>query len=177
MIFKIIGVLVLIVVGIVGFAATRPDDFKIQRAAQMKAPPDRILEQISDFRKWGAWSPWEKIDPNLKRTYEGPEKGKGAVYGWEGNSEVGKGRMEILEVVPGSKVVIKLDFIAPFEAHNITEFSTTAKGDQTELVWTMSGKNPLMSKIFDLLMNMDKMVGKDFEKGLAQLKAVVESGK
>lgn len=177
MFLKILGVLVLVGAGIVGYASTRPDDFKVQRSATMKAPAEKVTGEIADFHKWAAWSPWEKLDPNMKRTFEGPASGKGAVYGWEGNKDVGKGRMEILEYVPGSKVTIKLDFLVPFEAHNTTEFTTVAKDGQTEVNWVMSGKQPLLGKVMCLFMSMDKMVGGDFEKGLASLKTVVEAGK
>ena len=176
MIKKILMLLVLVVVGIVGYASTKPAEFTIQRTAPMKATPEKIQEQIVDFHKWSAWSPWEKIDPNLKRTYSGAPSGKGAIYEWEGNNEVGKGRMEIADIVPASKVTIKLDFFKPFEAHNTAEFTTAAKGDTTDVNWAMSGKNPLMAKVMCLFFDMDKMVGKDFERGLANLKTVVEAG-
>lgn len=156
-------------------ASSRPDTFRITRSGSMKAPPERVFAQIDDFRAWGAWSPWEKIDPNLKRDFSGAARGKGAVYAWEGNKDVGSGRMEILEAVPSSRVSIKLDFLKPFEAHNAAEFQLAAEGGVTTVTWTMTGPSPFFMKVMGLFMDMDKMIGKEFEKGLANLKAVTEA--
>lgn len=156
------------------FAATRPDTFTVQRSASIKAPPEKVFPLISDFRSWGAWSPWEKMDPELKRTYSGSANGKGAVYAWEGNSKVGQGRMEITDASPSSKVALKLDFVRPFEAHNMVEFTLEPRGESTHVTWTMQGRQPYIAKVIGVVFSMDKMVGKDFETGLANLKAAAE---
>jgi len=142
--------------------------------ATMKAPPEKIFPHINDFHNWLAWSPWEKLDPNLKRTYSGTAEGLGTVYDWEGNKQVGKGRMEITETVPPTKITIKLDFFKPFEAHNKAEFALDKQGELTGVTWAMLGQQPFMFKVMGLFCNLDKMIGKDFEAGLANLKSVVE---
>jgi uncharacterized protein YndB with AHSA1/START domain len=167
----------LIVVGVAAIllvAATKPNTFRIQREATIQAPPERVFALINDFHRWPSWSPWEKIDPNLTRTFTGAESGKGAVYEWEGNKKVGKGRMEITESVPRSRVLIKLDFIKPFESHNTTDFTLDRRDDGTHVTWAMVGSQPFMFKVMTVFMSMDKMVGKDFEAGLASLKAQTE---
>lgn len=175
---KIVGIIVVIVlvaiVAVLIYAATKPDSFRVQRAISIKAPPEKIFAILNDFRRWGAWSPWEKLDPELKRTYSGAESGPGAVYEWEGNRKVGAGRMEITDGPPPSRVAIKLDFIRPFEAHNTAEFALEPKGDLTTVTWTMHGRNIFIGKVMSVFVDMDKMVGKDFEKGLANLKAAAE---
>lgn len=174
MIKAILISLVLAVAAVLLYAATKPDRFRIERSALIKAPPERIFGQVQDLKAWTAWSPWEKIDPALKRTYSGPQSGKGAAYAWEGNKDVGSGRMEIVEAAAPSKIVIKLDFLAPFEAHNVAEF-TFAPGEQgTTVRWAMHGPSPYLSKLLDLVFNMDRMVGGQFETGLANLKAITE---
>lgn len=155
-------------------AATKPDTFAVQRAAIVNAPADKIFPLISDFRQWGAWSPYEDKDPAMKRTYSGAVRGKGAVYAWEGDKNVGSGRMEILDVSAPSKVVIKLDFYSPFEAHNTAEFTMLPQDDATRLTWRMHGPASFMAKIMHVFINIDKMVGKDFEVGLANLKRLTE---
>jgi uncharacterized protein YndB with AHSA1/START domain len=130
-------VLVVLVAGFLIFAATRPDAFRIERAAAIKAPPEKIFAFINDLHQWTSWSPWEKIDPALKRTYSGAASGKGAAYAWEGNSKVGSGSMEIAESVAPSKITIRLDFLKPFEAHNTAEFSFVRQGDATTVTWAM----------------------------------------
>ena len=174
MIKKILIVLVVVVVAILGYAATRPDTFSVQRSASIKAPPEKIFPLIDDFHRWGVWSPWEKLDPEIKRTYSGPAAGKGSGYAWQGNSKVGEGRMEILDDPAPSKVVIKLDFIKPFEGHNIATFLLVPKGDVTDVTWTMDGPSPFVAKLMGVFMNMDKMIGNDFENGLANMKAAAE---
>jgi hypothetical protein len=172
--FKIIAVvIVLLIVAILAFAATKPDSFTVKRSISIKAPPQKIAAMIDDFHNWGAWSPWEKLDPALKRTYSGAASGKGAVYDWTGNSKVGTGRMEILDT-SAAKTTIKLDFLKPFEAHNVAEFTLEPSGDSTNVIWTMNGANPFMMKVMGVFMNMDKTIGKDFEAGLANLKRVTE---
>lgn len=156
------------------FAATRPDTFRVQRAASIKAPPDKIFSHINDLRNWSSWSPWEKKDPAMKRMLSGAPSGKGAVYAWEGNKEVGVGRMEITESTPASRLTIRLDFLKPFEAHNIVEFTLAPEGESTKVTWTIHGPMPYISKLMSLFFSMDGMIGKDFESGLASLKAVAE---
>ncbi len=129
---------------------------------------------LVDFRQWPAWSPWEKLDPDMKRTLSGAASGTGATYAWEGSSKVGAGRMEIKEVNAPSKVTIQLDFIKPFEGHNVTDFTLAPRGDATEVTWLMRGPAPFVSKLMGLFVDMDKMIGKDFEAGLANLKAASE---
>jgi hypothetical protein len=171
---KIIAIaIVCVVVAVLAYAATRPDTFRVERTASVKAAPDKIYPHISNFHSWGAWSPYEKLDPAMKRTYSGAASGKGAVYAWEGNSKAGKGRMEITESAPG-KVAMNLDFETPFEAHNFAEFTMVPKGDTTEVTWAMHGPSPYLVKVIHLFFNMDKMVGPVFETGLANLKAIAE---
>jgi uncharacterized protein YndB with AHSA1/START domain len=174
MIKTILLVVILLVAAVLIFAATRPDTFRVQRSASIKAPPEKIFPLISEFDRWGAWSPYEKRDPAMKRTRSGPASGKGAVYGWEGNSQVGAGRMEITDTAPPSRVVIQLDFLKPFEAHNTAEFTLEPKGDATNVTWAMYGPANYVSKLMGVFMNMDSMIGKDFEAGLANLKSIAE---
>jgi hypothetical protein len=172
--FKIILIIVVVLIVVVlVFAATRPGTFKVERAATIKAPPERILALIDDFRRWTVWSPWERLDPALKRSYSGPTSGPGAVYAWQGNSKVGQGRMEVLASSP-SATKIKLDFIKPFEAHNIADFTLVPQGDSTTVSWAMHGPNSYLAKLMHLFFDMDKLVGGDFERGLANLKAAAE---
>ena len=173
MLKKIAIVVVILLAIVLGLAAAKPDNFRVQRSASIKAPPEKIFPYLDDFHRWDAWSPWEKMDPAMKRTYSGPEKGKGSVYAWEGNDKVGKGRMEMLESSP-SRVFIKLDFLSPFEAHNTAEFTLEPQGDSTKVTWTMDGPAPFISKLMQVFCSMDSLVGKDFETGLANLKAAAE---
>ena len=174
MLKKIAIVAVVLVAALLAFAATRPDSFRVQRTASIKAPPEKIFPLISDFRGWGAWSPWEKLDPAMKRTHSGTASGKGAVYEWAGAGEVGAGRMEIVAAAPPSALKIKLDFLKPFEAHNFAEFTLEPKGDATSVTWAMYGPNTYVSKLMSAFFSMDSMVGKSFETGLANLKAATE---
>lgn len=169
-----LAVLLAIIVVICGLAMTKPDTFTAQRTAVIKAPPEKIMPLISDFHNWVSWSPWEKLDPNMQRTFSGAASGKGAIYNWTGNSDVGQGRMEITDFTPPGKVVIKLDFIVPMESNNVTEFTLTPQGENTLVTWTMNGPMPFMFKIMNVFRSMDSMIGKDFDKGLAQMKAVAE---
>jgi uncharacterized protein YndB with AHSA1/START domain len=172
---KIIGiVIVVLIAGVLILAATKPDTFRVQRAASIKAPPEKIFALINDFNRWGAWSPWEKKDPAMKRTFGATTSGKGAVYAWEGNKDVGQGRMEIAESVPPSRLRIKLDFLKPFEAHNLVEFTLEPKGDATNIKWSMQGDTPYFAKIIHVFIDVDGMVGKDFDAGLANLKGIAE---
>lgn len=155
------------------YAATRPDSFRVERSANIKAPAEKIFPNLNDFNKWGAWSPWEKLDPNMQRTHGGAPSGKGATYAWAGD-KVGAGGMEILESTPSSQVKIKLDFTKPFEAHNLVDFTLKTQGDTTQVTWAMYGPANFITKLMGVFMSMDKMVGKDFESGLADLKALSE---
>jgi uncharacterized protein YndB with AHSA1/START domain len=152
----------------------QPSSFKVERSASIKAPPDKIFALLNDFHHWSSWSPWEKFDPNMKRTHSGAERGTGAVYSWEGNKKVGTGRMEITESVAPARVVTKLDFLKPFEAHNTAEFNLETRGDSTSVSWSIYGPAAFMTKVMMVFTSMDKMMGKDFEEGLANLKVLAE---
>jgi uncharacterized protein YndB with AHSA1/START domain len=171
-------VLAIIIAVVLILAAGKPGTFRVERAISVNAPAEKIFPLISDFHQWLNWSPWEGRDPALKRTYSGAERGKGAVYAWDGNKNVGSGRMEILEADQPSKIAIKLDFFKPFEAHNTAEFTMLPQGGATNVTtnvtWVMHGPAPFMSKVMQVFMNMDRMIGKDFEAGLANLKAASE---
>ena len=172
---KIIAIVfVVLIAGLLIYAATKPDTFRVQRSTSIKAPPEKIFPLINDFHSFGAWSPYEKKDPSMKRTLNGAASGKGAVYEWEGDHNVGKGRMEITDTSPPSKVTINLDFVKPFETHNIVEFTLEPKGDSTDVTWAMHGPSPYIAKVMHIFFNMDNMVGKDFETGLANLKTIAE---
>ena len=155
-------------------AAAKPDTFRVQRSVSIKAPAERIFPLISDFHQWLTWSPYEQKDPAMKRTYSGAERGKGAAYAWDGNKNVGSGRMEILDASAPSKIVIKLDFFKPFEGHNTAEFTMLPQGDGTHVTWVMHGPANFMSRLIQVFMNLDNMIGKDFEAGLANLKTITE---
>jgi hypothetical protein len=154
-------------------ASTKPGSFQVRRETTIQAAPEKIFPSINDFHNWAAWSPFEKLDPAMKKTYTGQPSGKGAVYEWDGNSKAGKGRMEILESAPG-KITIKLDFIKPFEGHNTAEFTMLPKGSLTEITWSMHGPCPFLAKIMHVFVSMDRMIGRSFEEGLANLKAIAE---
>jgi len=170
----IAAVLAVIVAGILTYAATKPDSFTVKRTASIKAPPDRIFALIADLHSWGAWSPYEKKDPDMKRTFSGAAQGKDAAYEWDGNKNVGTGRMEIVDATAPSKIVIKLDFLKPFEGHNTAEFTMDPKADNTTVTWAMYGPSSYVFKVMGIFMDMDKMIGNDFAAGLANLKAVAE---
>lgn len=174
MLKTIVIITAVLIAAILIYAATKPDTFRIQRTASINAPPEKIYPFINDFKSWVAWSPYEKVDQNLKRVYSGAGQGNGAVYEWDGNKDVGQGRMEILESVPSSKVLIKLDFLKPFEAHNQAEFSLAPNAGSTQVTWAMYGPQPYMAKVMTLFFSMDKMVGAQFEIGLTDLKALAE---
>jgi len=176
--FKAIAIIALIlavaIVAVLVLATTKPNSFSVRREITVKAPAEKIFPLINDFRQWVAWSPYEHRDPALKRTYGGAESGRGAIYGWEGNSNVGSGRMEILESAAPSKIVIKLDFFKPFEGHSTAEFTMLPQGDATHVTWLMHGPAPFMNKLMQVFMNLDNMIGRDFEAGLANLKQITE---
>ncbi len=165
---------VMLIAALLAYAATKPDAFRVERSTDIVASPEKIFPHINDLKSWGGWSPWEKMDPAMKKTPGGAPSGKGAVLEWDGNKDVGTGRMEILESVPSSKVLIKLDFLKPFEAHNQAEFTLTPRAGSTQVTWAMYGPQPYMMKVMGLFCGMDKMVGGQFEKGLADLRALTE---
>ena len=167
-------VLTVLIAGILIFAATKPDTFTVQRSASIKAPPEKIFPLINDYRNWASWSPYETKDPAMKRTFGATTAGKGATYAWDGNKEVGQGSMEIQDSIPSSRVTIRLDFMKPFEAHNMVDFILEPQADTTKVSWNMRGPAPFISKVMQVFINMDNMVGRDFEAGLANMKAVAE---
>jgi hypothetical protein len=170
----IIGVVVVIAIaGILIYAATKPDSFRVQRVVLINAPPDKVFPLVNDIKAWTVWSPYEKKDPAMKRTYGAVTAGKGATYAWDGDKNVGQGSMEMIESGP-RKIVLKLDFVKPFEAHNMGEFLLEPKGDSTSVTWATYGPSPYMSKVIGTFMNIDDLIGRDFEKGLADLKAAAE---
>ena len=175
MLKKILLGLAAIIAAFLAIVAVQPANFRITRAVTITAPPETVFAQVNDFHKWEAWSPWAKIDPAMKTTYSGSATGAGSVYTWIGNNDVGEGKMAITASHPSEHIAIDLEFIKPFAAKNVTELVFKPDGDKTNVTWSMTGKNNFMMKGFGLLMNMDKLVGDDFEKGLAQMKTVVES--
>jgi carbon monoxide dehydrogenase subunit G len=172
---KIIAIVfVVLVAAVLLFAATRPDTFSVQRTTSIKAPPDKIFALVNDLRRFNTWNPYEKKDPNLKGSYSGAASGKGAVYAFAGNQDVGKGSVEIMDSAPPHKVSMQLHMIEPMEARNNVEFTIEPRGDSTNVTWAMHGPVSYFGKIVHLFFNMDRMVGGDFEAGLANLKAVAE---
>ncbi len=166
--------IVVLVGGVLAYASTKPDVFRLQRSAVIDAPPQAVFVLLNDFRNWVAWSPWEKKDPNLKRTYGEPSSGKGAAYAWEGDKNVGKGNMLITESAPGSRLALDLNFEKPFQANNKVWFTLEPRGNATSVTWTMEGPTPFFAKVIHVFINMDKMVGTDFEAGLAAMKTAAE---
>ena len=169
----VIAVVVLIA-AVVILAVAKSGAFEVQRATTIGAAPEKIFPLINDFQKWSGWSPYEKKDPGMTRTFSGAASGKGAVYEWDGNAHVGKGRIEITEVAVPSQVTIKLDMIKPMEGHNVVNFTLEPRGSATRVTWAMRGVCAYPAKILGLFFNMDKMVGGDFEIGLANLKTLAE---
>lgn len=177
MLTKIAAIVGLLVGALAGVIFMQPAEYKVVRKTKINAPAAVVYSQLIDFHKWNDWSPWAKIDPNMKATYAGPASGVGASYHWTGNDEVGEGNMEIITLKADERVAIKLDFLKPFEAHNETIFTLQPEADGVVVNWEMLGKNDFMGKAAGLVMNMDTMIGKDFEKGLGQLKALAETKK
>src|SRR5215210_8921959 len=174
-IFAAIAIVLVIAIAIVlRLAAAKPNTFSVRRETTVRAPPEKIFPLIDDFHQWATWSPYESKDPAMKRTYSGATSGKGAVYAWEGNKNVGSGRMEILEASAPAKIVIKLDFFTPFEGHNTAEFTMLPQGDATHVTWLMHGPARFVTRLIQVFMNLDHMIGKDFESGLANLKKLTE---
>lgn len=157
--------------------ALQPAEYKVSRSATFDAPPEVVYAHLNDFHKWEAWSPWAKLDPSAKNSFEGPESGAGSIFKWSGNDEIGEGKMEILESKPGESVKIKLEFVRPMADVCDTDFALKAEGKQTVVTWTMAGKKDYVSKAVCMFMNMDKMIGGDFEKGLGNIKSIVEGEK
>lgn len=174
MISKILIAIAVVLVILAVVISRRPDDFRYSRSATMAASPTAVFEQVNDFHKWDAWSPWAKLDPNCKVTFEGPASGTGAIFKWSGNSEVGEGRQTIVESRPGELVRIKLEFIRPFAGISETVFTFKPEGANTAVTWTMTGKANFISKAMGLVMDCEKMMGGFFDKGLASMKAIVE---
>ncbi|SDJ11376.1 MULTISPECIES: SRPBCC family protein [Bradyrhizobium] len=174
-VIAVIAVILAVAIAVVlVLAATKPGRFSVRREIRVHAPAEKIFPLINDFHRWVDWSPYEHKDPALKRTYSGLESGKGAVYAWDGNNNVGSGRMEILESAAPSKIVIQLDFFKPIEGHNTAEFTMLPQGDGTHVIWLMHGPASFMNKLMQVFMNLDRMIGKDFEAGLVNLKNVTE---
>ena len=170
----IIAVIATAIAAVLLYAATLPDTFRVERTATIAAPPEQVFLHVNDFHRWIAWSPWEKKDPAMQRSHSGVPAGKGAAYAWDGNQKVGQGRMEIVESDAPARVKIQLDFLKPFEAHNMAEFTFTPAGNGTQVTWAMYGPTPYLSKVMQVFVSMDRMVGPDFEAGLANLKQLVE---
>jgi hypothetical protein len=177
MLIKILIIIAALVVVLLIVAALRPADFRVARSIIISVPPAAAFAQVNDFHKWGAWNPWAKMDPAMKETYDGAPSGTGAIYSWSGNKNVGAGRMTLTESRPVESIRIKLEFLKPFAATNTAEFTFQPNGNQTVVTWSMFGKSNFICKLMGLFMSMDKMVGTQFEKGLADLKAVSETAK
>jgi hypothetical protein len=175
MLVKTLVALAVIVVVLVVIIALQPGEFRVARSATISAPAPEVFTQVNDFHKWEAWNPWGKIDPAMRQTYEGARAGAGAIYTWTGNNEVGEGRMTIIESRPSDLIRIKLEFFKPFAATNLAEFTFKPEGDQTATTWSMTGEKNFMAKAIHLFISMDKMIGGQFEKGLADMKSAVES--
>ena len=173
--FTMTLVLLAIIAALLVAAAMRPDTFRVERTASVNAPPEKIFALVNDYRQWPSWSPYEKMDPAMKKTFTGPASGKGAVYEWEGNAKAGKGRIEILDAAPPNRISMKLDMLKPMQGHNTVDFVFTPQGGATDVSWTTRGKSPFIGKLFGLVFNMDRMVGGQFEEGLAKLKQLSEA--
>lgn len=175
MFLKIIVVIAICILGLVAVISTRPNDFKMSRSATMSASPEVVFAQVNDLHAWQAWSPWAKLDPTATNSFEGPAAGTGSAMSWAGNNQVGAGKMTIIESHPYDLIRFKLEFLKPFVATNTSEFTFKPEGNQTVVTWSMSGKNNFIAKAVGLFMNCDKMVGDQFEKGLADLKTISQS--
>ncbi|UVK39695.1 SRPBCC family protein [Mesorhizobium sp. AR10] len=174
MLTTILVILVVLIAALLIYAATRPDSFTVSRATSINASPEAIFPMINDFRRWSLWSPYEKLDPEMKRTFSGNDSGKGAAYAWHSGGKAGIGRMEITNSVPSSLIALKLDFEKPFKANNTVDFILTPSGNATAVSWAMHGRYPFIAKLMGVFMNFDRLVGKDFEVGLANLKNAAE---
>lgn len=174
MLKKILLALLVILAVLAVVVAMQPNEFRVERSATIAASDSLVFSLVNDFHEWEAWSPWAKLDPSMDVTYEGPSEGVGASQSWSGNSDVGKGKMTITESVRYDLIKVRLEFIEPFASTNTTEFTFDGQGDQTTVTWSMYGENNFVSKAFGLFMDMDAMIGADFEKGLAAMKATAE---
>jgi len=174
MLLKILAAVAIVLAALAAYIATRPAEFRVTRTATFAAPPAAVFAQVNVLRNWEAWSPWAKKDPQAKNSYAGPAAGAGASMAWAGNKEVGEGRMTIEESVPDTRVRFKLEFFKPFAATNSAQFDFTAADGRTTLVWSMQGRNNFVGKAMCLVFDMDRMVGGDFEAGLAGIRAIVE---
>lgn len=177
MLKKILIALLVIVAALLIIVAVQPSEFRVERTTLIAAPADSVFGQVNDLHKWDAWSPWAKLDPAAKITFDGPEAGQGAAMGWSGNEKVGEGKMTIVESHPNDDIKLKVDFTKPFEGSIGSAFGFKTNGDNTDVTWAMTGHRTFVQKAFCLIMNGDKMLGSDIEKGLAQLKSVAERGK
>lgn len=177
MLKRILFLIAFTVGALAAIVAMRPSHYRIARSTVIQTSPEGVFPLVNDFRNWSQWSPWEKLDPNMKKTFSGAESGKGSSYSWVGNSDAGEGRMTLEESNPNERIGIKLEFIKPFESVSTTTFQFKPEGQATAVTWEMSGENGFVEKAFGLFMDMDEMVGSDFEKGLAQLKSVAEAAK
>lgn len=175
MLWKILIALVVIVVGLVTVIALQPARYRVSRSTTIAAPAPVVFGQVNDFHRWTAWSPWEKIDPAMKRTYEGPPAGVGASYAWAGKGEVGEGRMTIVESRPSDLIQVKLEFVKPFAGTSVAEFSFKPDGERILVTWSMTGDKNFIAKAIHLVMSMDRMIGDQFDKGLAAMKTVAEA--
>lgn len=175
MLKKILIGLALILAVLLVLILRQPDEFSVSRSTAIAAPPQKVFELVNDFRQWDHWSPWAKLDPECKVSFEGPESGKGSIFRWSGNAEAGEGSQEIVESTPGERVRIKLTFIKPFAGTSDTEFAFQPEGEGARVNWTMSGKNDFIGKCISLIMDCETMIGPQFEKGLANMKTVAES--
>jgi uncharacterized protein YndB with AHSA1/START domain len=174
MLLYIVIAIAVIIAALLVRAAVQPPNFRIARSQEVSAPPEKIYNAITDFHVWTRWSPYEQKDPDMKRLYSGADAGRGAVYAWDGDKNIGAGRMEILAAEP-KKIDIQLDFFKPFKAQNFAEFTLEPNGSSTRVTWAMHGHSRFLCRIIGTFLNMDKMVGRDFEAGLKNLKAVAES--
>ena len=170
----LLSLLVVAAAMIAYFASRQPDDFKVRRSADIMAPPQKLFDLVNDLHSWAAWSPYEKLDPAMAKTFSGAASGVGARYAWSGNGKVGVGRMEIVESTPASKIGVQLEFEKPFAGRNLAEFSFAPKGEVTTVTWAMTGKKAFVPKLMGMFVDMDKMIGGPFADGLANLKALAE---
>jgi hypothetical protein len=173
MIKKIVLAVLVLIAAVLLYAATRPDAIHVERSVVVNAPPEKIFPFINDFHSWKDWSPYETLDPAMKKTFSGSPSGVGAVYEWAGNNDVGEGRMEITSAAP-ERIIIKLDFLKPFEGHNTATFTLAPENAATRVTWAMDGASPFVAKVMGIFVDMDKMIGKDFATGLTNLKTIAE---
>lgn len=176
MLKKILLALAVVIAGFLAYVATRPDTYHVERSAQVDAPADVVFAQLDDFEAWAAWSPWDKLDPGMNKSYDGPKRAVGASYAWHGNADVGKGKMTITEREPATHIAYRLEFIEPFAGLANTRFDLVPEGDAAvRVTWAMDGDNDFMGKLFGVFMNMDATIGADFERGLASLASASEA--